>query len=40
LPHVIEFGLEPQYFPDFFDGWGDDQFEIALKDGVKEVIDS
>ncbi|MFT4792449.1 MAG: hypothetical protein ACI9ZM_000587 [Paracoccaceae bacterium] len=39
MPHVIEFGLEPQYFPDFFDGWGDDQFEIALKDGVKEGID-
>jgi hypothetical protein len=30
---------EPDDFPNFFEGWGDDQFSIALRDGIRNGID-
>lgn len=32
-------GFEPDDFPNFFEGWGDDQFRIALRDGIRNGVD-
>lgn len=35
----IIISFEPDDFPNFFEGWGDDQFRIALRDGVRNGVD-
>lgn len=34
----ILLSFEPGDFPDFFEGWGDDQFGIAMRDGIRNGI--
>ena len=35
----IILNFEPDDFPNFFEGWGDDQFRIALRDGIRNGVD-
>lgn len=35
----IVLSFEPDDFPNFLEGWGDDQFEIALRDGIRNGVD-
>jgi hypothetical protein len=35
----INFDIFPVDFPDFFDGWGDQQFTHAMRDGVKAATE-
>ena len=39
MPERIYFDLVPADFPDFFDGWGDNQFTRNLKDGLLSAIE-